>query len=56
MRRALLLVSLALAACTPEDFPTESLVDNLRLLGVTATPADLKPGESAQLSALAEQG
>ncbi|MBL8939816.1 MAG: hypothetical protein JNM69_35000 [Archangium sp.] len=53
MRRALLLVSFALAACTPEDFPTESLVDNLRLLGVTASPADLKPGESAQLSALA---
>lgn len=52
MRRALLFTAVVLTGCTPEDFPVESLVDRLRVLGVTATPADLKPGETARLSAL----
>lgn len=50
MWRALLAV--VLTGCTPETFPVESLVDNLRLLGVSATPADLRPGESTRLDAL----
>jgi hypothetical protein len=52
MRALCLLLALGLAACTPEDFPTESLVDRLRMLGITARPADLAPGETTQLSAL----
>lgn len=52
MRRALLLLAVAASACSPEDFPTESLVDRLRMLAITSTPADLHPGETARLSAL----
>ena len=52
MRRALLLFALAAAACSPEDFPTETLVDRLRMLGLTSTPADLAPGETARLQSL----
>jgi hypothetical protein len=52
MRRLPLALALALTACTPEDFPTESLVDRLRMLGISASPADLAPGETARLSAL----
>lgn len=52
MRRVLLLSCVALAACTPEDFPVESLVDRLRLLAVKSSPADLRPGETARLDSL----
>lgn len=52
MRALVVGLSLFLAACTPEDFPTESLVDRLRMLGISSSPADLAPGETAQLSAL----
>jgi len=52
MRRLLVLLAFAFAACTPEDFPTETLVDRLRMLGLTSTPADLAPGETARLLAL----
>ncbi|MCA2979129.1 MAG: hypothetical protein INH41_12935 [Myxococcaceae bacterium] len=54
MRAGSLALALACAlwGCTPEDFPTESLVDRLRMLGITSSPADLAPGETARLSAL----
>jgi hypothetical protein len=52
MRNVLMLLALAAAACTPEDFPTETLVDRLRMLGVKSTPADLAPGETARLQPL----
>ncbi len=52
MRRALLLVLAVSSGCTPEDFPVESLVDRLRMLGITASPPDLAPGETTQLTAL----
>ncbi len=47
-----LLAAVAAAACD-YGFKPETLVDQLRVLGVQATPADLRPGESARLSALA---
>jgi hypothetical protein len=50
--RTWLVAALGLAACTPDAFPVETNVDRLRVLGVTAEPADLRPGESARLSAL----
>jgi hypothetical protein len=50
--RLALLFSLLLTACSPEDFPTETLVDRLRMLGLTSTPADLAPGETARLQSL----
>ncbi len=46
-----LLMLLALTACD-QGFRYESQVTDLRLLGIRATPADLAPGESAQLEAL----
>ncbi len=52
MRHALLFLALSTSACSPEDFPTETLVDRLRMLGVTSTPADLAPGETARLQSL----
>jgi hypothetical protein len=42
---------LLLAGCQP-DFRPESLIENLRFLGVRAQPADLLPGETATLSPL----
>lgn len=50
MRRALLL--LLLAGCTSQSFRPDSLVTELRVLGLRAEPAELRPGESASLSAL----
>lgn len=51
--RALLLVSLALALTGCDwGFRPETLVENMRLLGVHASPPDLKPGETAKLDAL----
>jgi hypothetical protein len=52
MRRALLMLAVVAAGCTPEDFPEETVVDRLRVLGVTSTPADLRPGETARLTSL----
>ncbi len=53
MRRALpLLLGLAASGCDM-GFRPETLVEDLRLLGVRSTPADLAPGETAQLEALA---
>ena len=52
MRRALLLLVMVASGCTPEEFPTETLVDRLRMLGLTSTPADLAPGETARLQSL----
>jgi len=53
VRRALVigLVALASAGCD-YGFRPETLVENLRLLGVQADPADLAPGETAALRAL----
>lgn len=50
--RRLALVLFALVGCTPDDFPVESNVDRLRVLGIASNPADLHPGETAQLSGL----
>jgi hypothetical protein len=44
---------LLVAACSDGNFRPESLVDQLRVLAVQSTPADLHPGETAQLHALA---
>lgn len=54
MRRAWLavLTVLFLAAGCDYGFKPESLVDDLRVLGIRSTPADLAPGEVAQLEAL----
>lgn len=52
MRAFLVSLAALLTACTPEDFPVESLVDRLRVLGISSSPADLQPGETARLSAL----
>lgn len=52
MKRALFVIVLAaLTACEP-PFRPETLVENLRLIGVSASPADLRPGETTQLRAL----
>lgn len=51
MRALPLVLSLALLGCDP-GFRPETLVSDLRLLGIRAEPAELHPGESAQLSAL----
>ena len=51
MRRALV-VTLALLWGCAEEFKPESNVDGLRVLGVRAEPAELRPGETAQLEAL----
>lgn len=49
MKRLILLV--ALSACD-YGFKPASLIENMRLLGVKATPADLQPGEATRLEAL----
>ncbi|MEW5738794.1 MAG: hypothetical protein AB1938_07695 [Myxococcota bacterium] len=51
MRRALFLALLPLLGCD-FGFRPETLVENMRLLGVRADPADLAPGETARLEAL----
>lgn len=52
MRRSLLIAAiLALTGCD-WNFRPETLVENMRLIGVRATPADLHPGETAKLDAL----
>lgn len=53
MPRASRLLGLLLAAAGCETgFRPETLIDDLRLVGVRAEPADLRPGEATQLSAL----
>ncbi|MBL8923597.1 MAG: hypothetical protein JNJ54_32380 [Myxococcaceae bacterium] len=47
-----LVVTVSATACTPEDFPEETVVDRLRVLGVSSSPADLRPGETARLTSL----
>lgn len=51
MRRALPALLALLAGCDT-GFRTEDLVQNLRVLGINSTPADLRPGETAQLGSL----
>lgn len=51
MRRALSALFAMLMGCDP-GFRPESLVENLRLIGIRAEPASLRPGEAAQLTAL----
>lgn len=51
MKRALVISLLALAGCD-FGFRPETLVDDMRLLGIRAEPADLAPGETARLDAL----
>ncbi len=50
VRRLLPLLCLVLACDT--GFPVETVVDGLRVLGIRSTPADLHPGETAQLQSL----
>lgn len=45
------LVALLLAACTPPWTPA-SVIDSLRVFGMQAEPPEVKPGETAKLSAL----
>lgn len=51
MRRALPFLLIAVAGCD-FGFKPETLVNDLRLIGISAEPADLRPGESARISAL----
>lgn len=48
---ALLALLLALMGCDP-GFRPETLVENLRFIGVSTDPANLRPGESARVSSL----
>jgi len=50
MRR--LLPALLLLAGCDQGFRPEELVQNLRVLGINSTPADLRPGETAQMGSL----
>jgi hypothetical protein len=53
VRRALFAAAVLLGATACDfGFPVETLVEDLRLIGINATPASLKPGESTQLTAL----
>ena len=49
--RAPLLLLLVLTACDP-GFKPESLVSDLRLIGISAEPANVRPGESTRLTPL----
>ena len=49
--RLLMLASLALTACGDQGKP-ETLVDRLRVLAITSSPAEVKPGESTTLEVL----
>lgn len=51
VKRALVFLCLSFTACEP-GFRPETLVENLRLIGISSSPADLRPGETSQLSAL----
>ena len=51
MRRALLLTAVVLSACGT-DFRPESLIENMRLIGVRVSPAELHPGETGRIDAL----
>jgi hypothetical protein len=48
----MLLLSMCLLGACQDDFRPVTLVDNLRVLGMRADPAELSPGEAARLSAL----
>ena len=48
---ALLLLSLMLTACDP-GFRPETLIENMRLIGISADPPKLNPGETARISSL----
>jgi hypothetical protein len=50
--RALATAALALLSGCGETVPPETLVENLRVLGVTSEPAELRPGETALMEAL----
>ncbi|HZH04919.1 MAG TPA: IPT/TIG domain-containing protein [Myxococcaceae bacterium] len=50
--RALTLAAAAALAGCDGDFDPESLVNDFRVLGLRAQPADLRPGETATLEAL----
>lgn len=52
MVRLLPAVLLLLLTGCSEEWSPESIIEDLRVLGVKAEPAELKPGESASLSAL----
>src|SRR6187551_2890908 len=49
---AALAFSTACATTAPDDDPTPSQLDRLRVLAIAADPPDLVPGESATLRAL----
>ncbi len=51
MKRALVFLCVVLTGCEP-GFRPETLVDDMRLIGITASPPDLRPGETANLNAL----
>ncbi len=51
VKRALIVALLLLTACDT-GFPIETLVENLRVLGIRSTPADLHPGEVARMQSL----
>lgn len=51
MRRALTTGVLLLCACG-ETWAPETLIEDLRVIGMRAEPAEIKPGESATLTAL----
>ncbi|MFZ5439236.1 MAG: hypothetical protein ACOZQL_04465 [Myxococcota bacterium] len=51
MRRALFFALVGLTGCD-YGFRPETLVDDLRLIGISADPPDLRPGETARISSL----
>lgn len=51
MKRLVLLFAVSASACD-YGFKPASLIENMRLLAVKATPADLQPGEATRLEAL----
>lgn len=51
MVKYLLCAACVMMACD-SGFPEETLVENLRVLGIRSTPADLHPGESAVMQSL----
>ncbi|MGV3620884.1 MAG: hypothetical protein ACO1OB_08705 [Archangium sp.] len=51
MKRTLFLLCVVFSGCEP-GFRPETLVENLRLIGISSSPADLRPGEASSLSAL----
>lgn len=51
VKRALLFLCVLFTGCEP-GFRPETLIENLRLIGISSSPADLRPGETSSLSAL----